>query len=77
MCNAYRMTQERTYHLAQCSAGCAYHSTVGGPCQDCGAPLTAPVPMTGAQARDALLHESDGRYAAGKAATLAWLASRR
>ena len=77
MCNAYRMTQERTYHLAQCAAGCAYHSTVGGACQFCGGPLTAAAPMTRAQVRDALLHEPDGCYVAGKSATLAWLAPRR
>ena len=71
------MTDERTYHLAECASGCAYHSSVGGACQSCGGPLTAPVAMTREQARDALLHESDGRYAAGKSATLAWLAARR
>ena len=62
-----------TYQMAACASGCAYHSTVGGTCQMCGGPLTAPVPMTREQARDAILHESDGRYAAGKAATLAWM----
>jgi hypothetical protein len=65
-----------TYQMAACASGCAYHSTAGGTCGVCGGPLTAPVTMTREQARDALLHESDGRYAAGKAAVLAWLASR-
>ena len=62
-----------TYQMAVCASGCAYHSTVGGSCQVCGGPLSAPVTMTRGQARDALLHESDGRYAVGKAATVAWL----
>jgi len=66
----------KTYQMAECASGCAYHSTVGGDCQFCGGPLTAPVAMNREQARDALLHESDGRYAAGKSAVLDWLASR-
>ena len=65
----------KTYQMAACASGCAYHSTVGGTCGMCQGPLTAPVAMTGEQARDAILHKSDGRYASGKAATLAWLAS--
>ena len=65
----------KTYQMAECASGCAFHSTVGGVCQFCGGPLTAPVTMTREQARDAVLHESDGRYAAGKAAVLAWLAA--
>ena len=67
---------EKTYQLAACASGCAYHSTIGGTCQMCGGPLTAPVTMTREQARDTIRHESDGRYAACKAATVAWLASR-
>lgn len=67
----------KTYQMAECAGGCAYHSTVGGTCPMCGGPLAAPVAMTRKQARDALLHESDGRYAAGKAATLTWLAVQR
>jgi hypothetical protein len=66
----------KTYQVAECANGCAYHSTVGGTCAFCNGPLTAPVAMTREQARDALLHESDGRYAAGKAAVMAWMQSR-
>ena len=65
----------KTYRLAACAGGCAYHSTVGGTCQMCGGPLAAPQTMNREHARDALLHESDGRYAAGKAAVLEWMAS--
>lgn len=70
------VTTMKTYQMAECASGCAFHSTVGGTCQMCGSALTAAVTMTRDDARDALLHESDGRYAAGKAAAVAWLASR-
>ena len=64
---------KKTYQMAECASGCAYHSTAGGTCPSCGGPLTAAVTMTREQARDALLRKSDGRYAAGKADVIAWM----
>jgi hypothetical protein len=70
-------TNIKTYQVAECASGCAFHSTAGGTCSFCGGPLTAPVAMTREQALDTFRHESDGKYAAGKAAVLAWMAARR
>lgn len=70
------MRKDKTYTIARCAAGCAFHSTVGGNCRFCGGPLAAPVTATREQARDILLHVSDGEYDRGKAATLAWLKAR-
>ena len=67
----------KTYQVAECASGCAFHSTVGGVCQFCGGPLTEPVAMNREQARDAFLRESSGEYAAGKAKVLAWLAAQK
>lgn len=67
----------KTYQIAACSQGCAYHSTTGGTCGICGAALTAPETADRQGARDILLHERDGKYAAGKAGALAWLKARQ
>lgn len=64
----------KTYQVATCASGCAYHSTVGGACGVCGGPLTEPQPATREQARAILL--GGERYDQGKAATLAWLEAR-
>ena len=66
----------KTYTIARCAAGCAYHSTTGGACEFCGGPLAKPETVTRQQARDILLHVRDGEYDRGKAATLAWLKAR-
>jgi len=67
---------DMTYQIATCSAGCAFHTTLAEitACGACGAPMAPPVTVDRAGALDILRHESDGRYAAGKAATLEWLA---
>jgi predicted nucleic acid-binding Zn ribbon protein len=61
----------RTYQMAACASGCAYHSTTGGTCPMCGGPLTTPQTVTSEQAREIL--RGGQRYDAGKARTIAWL----
>jgi len=68
--------QSKTYRLAACASGCAYNSTIGGDCPMCGGPLARPATVSRDQARAILLGDADGSYARGKAATLAWLATR-
>ena len=65
------MTATKTYQIATCASGCAYHSTVGGVCEMCGGALTEPRAATREQARAILL--GGERYDQGKAAVLAWL----
>ena len=65
----------KTYRVATCAGGCAYHSTAGGQCAMCGGPLAAPRTMTRDAALALFRGESDGSYARGKAAVLAWLAA--
>ena len=66
----------KTYEIAGCAAGCAFHSTVGGRCDMCGSALTEPQTVTGEQMRAILLGKTDRRYDAGKAAVVAWMRSR-
>ena len=66
----------KTYEIATCANGCAFHSTVGGTCDMCDGPLTGPQTVTGEQMRAILLGKTDGRYDAGKAAVIAWMRAR-
>jgi hypothetical protein len=65
----------KTYQMAECASGCAYHSTVGGVCGMCQGPLTAPQTVTREQAREILL--GGKRYDQGKADVLAWMEGAR
>ena len=68
------VTSPKTYHLAACASGCAFHTTLGGTCSICGGALTEPQALTREQARAVLL--GGERYDQGKAAVVAWLKSR-
>lgn len=61
----------RTYQIATCASGCAYHSAVGGDCAMCGGPLASPQAVTTEQARAILL--GGERYDHGKAVVVAWV----
>ena len=65
----------KTYAVASCAQGCAYHSTVGGDCQMCGGPLSEPVTVD----RDGALAILRGgaAYDRGKAAAVAWANAQR
>lgn len=64
----------KTHAIARCAAGCPFMSTIGGACGYCAGPLAEP--QTGLTAPQTVeIIRNDAEYQAGKAATLAWLAS--
>ena len=65
----------KTYTIARCANGCAYHSTVGGNCGMCDGPLGSPVTVDRAGAL--AIMSGGAEYDRGKAAVIAWLKARR